>query len=81
MANSFSPIDTWQNKIRHLRRFLRGWAKNKSKEYKKERDKLTKIIDDLDIKVESSPLNETESKMLRIANDKIRKLRRDDESK
>jgi hypothetical protein len=64
-----------------LRRFLRGWAKNKSGEYKKERDRLTKIIDDLDIKAESSPLNETESKMLRSANDKIGKLRRDEESK
>ena len=21
-----SPVERWQNKIRHLRRFLRGWA-------------------------------------------------------
>jgi hypothetical protein len=64
-----------------LKRFLRGWAKNKSGVYKKERDRLTKIIDDPDIKAESSPLNEAESKMLRSANDKIGKLRRDEESK
>ena len=29
-----SPIERWQNKIRHLRQFLRGWAKNLSGEYK-----------------------------------------------
>ena len=27
-----SPTETWQNKIRHLRQFLRGWAKNLSGE-------------------------------------------------
>jgi hypothetical protein len=29
------PIVRWQNKIRHLRRFLKGWAKNQSGKYKK----------------------------------------------
>jgi hypothetical protein len=32
-----SPIETWQNKIRHLRHFLIGWAKNNSGVYKKRR--------------------------------------------
>jgi hypothetical protein len=31
-----TPIQTWQKKIIHLRRFLRGWAKNLSGKYKKE---------------------------------------------
>uniref|UniRef100_A0A453HI56 Uncharacterized protein n=1 Tax=Aegilops tauschii subsp. strangulata TaxID=200361 RepID=A0A453HI56_AEGTS len=31
-----SNIDRWQNKIRHLRQFLRGWAKNQSGLYKVE---------------------------------------------
>jgi hypothetical protein len=31
------PIETWQNKIRHLRKFLRGWEKNISGKYKKEK--------------------------------------------
>jgi hypothetical protein len=30
-----NPIQTWQNKIRHLRRFLRGWAKKLSGKYKR----------------------------------------------
>jgi hypothetical protein len=32
-----SPIEIWQNKIRHLRRFLKGWARNRSGRYKKEK--------------------------------------------
>ena len=30
-----TSMETWQNKIRRLRQFLRGWAKNKSGHYKK----------------------------------------------
>jgi hypothetical protein len=33
-----SPIEVWQNKIRHLRRFLKGWAKNQSGKYKVEKE-------------------------------------------
>jgi hypothetical protein len=29
------PLDLWQNRLRHLRRFLRGWAKNRSGKYKR----------------------------------------------
>jgi hypothetical protein len=32
-----SPIDTWQQNIRYLRIFLRGWAKNLSGKYKLEK--------------------------------------------
>ena len=32
-----TPIGRWQNKIGHLRQFLRGWAKNVSGEYKKQK--------------------------------------------
>jgi hypothetical protein len=31
-----SSLERWQNKIRHLRRYLRGWAKNAIGSYKKE---------------------------------------------
>ena len=34
-VDSGSPIEKWQNKIRHLRQFLRGRAKNLSGEFKK----------------------------------------------
>uniref|UniRef100_A0A453RB20 Uncharacterized protein n=1 Tax=Aegilops tauschii subsp. strangulata TaxID=200361 RepID=A0A453RB20_AEGTS len=29
-CSGISNVDRWQNKIRHLRQFLRGWAKNHS---------------------------------------------------
>jgi hypothetical protein len=32
-----SPVGTWQNKIRCLQQYLRGWARNMSGEYKKEK--------------------------------------------
>jgi hypothetical protein len=32
-----SPVETWKNKIRCLRQFLLGWARNMSGEYKKEK--------------------------------------------
>uniref|UniRef100_A0A453NXK5 Reverse transcriptase zinc-binding domain-containing protein n=1 Tax=Aegilops tauschii subsp. strangulata TaxID=200361 RepID=A0A453NXK5_AEGTS len=31
-----SSMVCWQNKIRHLRQFLRGWARNESGIYKQE---------------------------------------------
>jgi hypothetical protein len=55
-----TPIITWQNKIRHLCRFLRGWAKNISGKYKKENESLLSIIDFLDVQAESCPLNDGE---------------------
>jgi hypothetical protein len=76
-----SPIDIWQNKIRHLRRFLKGWAKNRSGVYKKENERLMILIDELDIKAESSPLGDAERVALRNANDCLCKLRREEEAK
>jgi hypothetical protein len=32
-----SSLEIWQNKIRSLRRYLRGWAKNQNGAYKKEK--------------------------------------------
>jgi hypothetical protein len=55
-----TPIATWQNKIRHLRRFLRGWAKNISGKYKKEKECLLSLVDFLDIQAETCPLTKRE---------------------
>ena len=74
-------MEVWQNKIRRLRSFLRGWAKDQSSLYKKEKARLLDIIDRLDIKAEIVPLSDAEREELRNANDKIASLRRDGESK
>jgi hypothetical protein len=76
-----SPIEIWQNKIRHLRLFLRGWARNLSSEYKKEKERLLNIINTLDLKAETTPLNDSERDAMRVANEKVLNLRRDEESK
>ena len=47
----------WQNKIRHLRSFLRGWAKNLSGVYKLEKDRLLTLIQALDIQAEANILS------------------------
>jgi hypothetical protein len=75
------PLQLWQNRLRHLRCFLRGWAKNRSGKYKKERERLSLIIDELDIRAETCPLDKSERDKLRDANDKLSKLRREEESK
>jgi hypothetical protein len=71
-------LESWQNKIRHLRTFLKGWARNQSGSYKKEKQHLLEVIDRLDIKAETIPLNTSEREELKVANDKISKLRRDE---
>jgi hypothetical protein len=64
-----------------LRRFLRGWAKNLSGGYKKEKQRLLLIIDDLDIKAETIPLSANERDELKLANEELNTLRREEEMK
>lgn len=74
-------IEIWHNKIRHLRHFLKRWARNQSSVYKKEKQRLLGIIDHLDIKAETTLLSEHARGLLREANDQLANLRRDEESK
>jgi hypothetical protein len=45
-----TPMEKWQAKIRRLRQHLRGWAKNVSGVYKKEKKDLLEKLDSLDKK-------------------------------
>ena len=81
VSHGSNAMEVWQNKIRHLRSFLRGWAKNLSSVYKEEKLRLLGIIDRLDVKAETVPLTDLEREELRLANDKNASLRRDEESK
>jgi hypothetical protein len=49
-------MEIWQNKIPSLRRYLRGWAKNLNGEIKKEKKEITRRVDELDKKAESTML-------------------------
>jgi hypothetical protein len=49
-----TSLQVWQNKIRKVRQFLRGWDKNMNGAYKKEKQELMKRADELDKKAEIS---------------------------
>jgi hypothetical protein len=76
-----SPIDKWQNKNQSLRQYLRGWARDQSRKYKIEKEQLLKLIDDLDMKSENTPLSETERITKKEVEVRLATLRRDEESK
>jgi hypothetical protein len=38
VSSGATALDRWQNKIRHLRQFLRGWARSLSGNYKVEKE-------------------------------------------
>lgn len=55
-----TSVERWQDKIRHLRQYLRGWSKNVSGIYKDEQDNLLKLIDKLDWQAEICLLDANE---------------------
>jgi GH35 family endo-1,4-beta-xylanase len=70
-----------ENKIRHLRQYLRGWAKNLSCFYKKEKERLTLLIDELDLKAKTIPLSVAESAAKKEADECLDKFHCQEESK
>lgn len=76
-----SNVEIWQYKIRHLRQFLRGWAKNNSGIYRQQKERLLNIINDLDIKAESNSLDINERVTKREAEVSLAKLLREEEIK
>jgi hypothetical protein len=54
-VTAMSPIQRWNYKIRVLRTHLRGWARHVSSVLKKEKLRLSSIIDDLEALVEVGP--------------------------
>jgi hypothetical protein len=52
-----SPLERWQNKVRRMRRFLRGWSRNLSSQSKQLKSNLLAKIDELDRKAEISLLS------------------------
>jgi hypothetical protein len=81
VPNRGDPIKNWQNKIRHLIIFLRGWAKNMSSVYKSEKVRLLSITETLNLKAKNILLTNDERLCLNNANDALAKLRRDEETK
>ena len=76
-----TPIQRWNFKIRAMRRFLTGWAKHTSGIYKKEKQRLSTIIDDLDKIAETRILSQQEIDMKNQSNEQIARLLREEEIK
>jgi hypothetical protein len=75
----FSPLQRWQNKIRRLRQFLRGWAQNMKGAYSKEKQELMRKPDELDRKAESMLLSQQELDLKQSVKERLAQLLREEE--
>ena len=80
-VRSITPMQVWQNKIRRLRQFLRGWAKNMKGAYKKEKQELLRKASELDIKAETMLLSQQEIDLKQSIKDRLMQLLREEEIK
>ena len=71
-------MERWQNKVRRLRQFLRGWAKNVSGHNKKEKKDLLDKLDALDKKAEMSPLSTQELDIKNYMSNRLASLLREE---
>jgi hypothetical protein len=76
-----SPIKRWNNKIRALHSHLSGWARHVSGVIKKEKLRLSSIIDDLEALAKVGPLSTHEIELKNQSNAKIASLLRQKELK
>ncbi|XP_073353600.1 uncharacterized protein [Aegilops tauschii subsp. strangulata] len=80
-AGGRTSIERWQNKIRNLRSFLRGWAKHLSEICKVEKERLLTLIQSLDLKAESTILHTMELNAKLEAEMRLKELLREEELK
>jgi hypothetical protein len=74
-----TPMQKWQNKIRRIRQFLRGWAKNMNGAYKKEKQELMRKAVELDKKAETQLLSQQEWDLKQSISSRIAQLLREEE--
>jgi hypothetical protein len=76
-----SPLQRWQYKIRRLRQHLRGWASNLVGSYKKEKNTLLALLQDLDKKAEIDRLSDHEIDLKHYLKERLVLLLREEEIK
>jgi hypothetical protein len=76
-----SPIQRWNSKLRALCSHLSGWARHVSGVLKKEKQRLSSIIDNLEALAEISPLSSQHIDIKNQAYAKIACLHREEEIK
>jgi hypothetical protein len=80
-CRGYTTLERWQNKIRNLIQYLRGWAKHTTGIYRKEKKSLISLIDLLDKKVETSILSDNEINMKHYLKGRLVTLLREEEIK
>jgi hypothetical protein len=76
-----TPIERWNNKIRSVRKHLGGWARHIAGVLKKEKLRLSSIIDNLEALAECRPLLPHEIELKSQSNAEIAQLLREEELK
>ena len=71
-------MEQWQNKIRRLRRFLRGWARNLVSQNRRDKSNLLAKIDVLDRKAETILLSSQEVELRHHLKGQLTKLLREE---
>jgi hypothetical protein len=74
-----TSIQVWHNKIRTLRQYLRGWAKNLAGFIKREKKQHYDLIDELDKKAEITFLSPNELNTKAFANERLASILREEE--
>jgi mannosylglycoprotein endo-beta-mannosidase len=75
------PLERWQNKIRRLRQYLRGWATHTAGTYKKEKKRLLSLLENLDKKAETTTLSDQEIHLKHFLKERLVLLLREEELK
>jgi response regulator RpfG family c-di-GMP phosphodiesterase len=76
-----SPIERWNNKLRVVRKHLSGWARHITSILKKEKQRLSAIIDELEALAEVRLLSSHEIELKSQSNARIANLLREEELK
>ena len=76
-----NAIEIWQNKIKALRQYLRGWAKYSAGILKKEKKQVANKIDEIDKKAETISLSPNEVALKYYLNERLAHLMREEELK
>jgi hypothetical protein len=76
-----TPLKRWQHKIQRVRKFLRGWARNTTGNYKKEKVDLIKKAEELDIKAKTQVLSFSELDLKYCLKEHLAQLLREEELK
>jgi hypothetical protein len=74
-------MERWQGKFRRVRQYLRGWSKNVSGQYKKEKKEILNTLDTLDKKAKMRPLESRERDYKQYLNNRLAELLREEEIK